>query len=319
MFKRRFLKGALGSRFYYKHVTGYDRGQVNLARMIKGAGGKQVADGRCAIRASVLNHLMEGYRITALQKQTFNQLTHRRAAVLYNGSYAIKYYHADLDFAFKLDFKNYLLSIIMRLLSVTLVNNSYINTKAVHPSTVEKNKRKSNPAIKLGMLRREFSGIFGIKTVLVNQRRLPKVQFKPGYGRFFRRLRLDYKQTNNLTLTYQKRLTVYLQRFKNLNNMEHMRVSTLSLKLVLVFTHFAPTLALAKQIISSGHVFLNARIIFHENYQLQAGDCLQFYVSYYFYSFFLRQREYRLFLFSKGVNILKKYNKIALLQKKIHH
>lgn len=246
-----------------------------------------------------------------LKKTYYNSLVHRRSLNLINGAYALKLFHADLDFALFVDFKNFVLATVIGLLRASVVNSRYLTGRRHTQITTTGEFSRSDPLTTSGTVRAEFARIFGTRALLVNKKRLTKIQFKPGYSTFFRRLRWDYKQVNNIDLLYQKRLTHHIKRFKNVNNMENLRAHTLGLKLLLVFAHLFTTLAEASFAIAGGVVYINNNIVRVDGFQLQAGDMISFTVSYQTFSYFLYQRFMRYSLLQRGTRLFRKYKSLA--------
>ena len=141
-------------------------------------------------------------QIPSIQKTHYTQLTLNTTYYLKNKTPMILYYTAELNFVFQHDFKNNLFLRTLNLLSQVLASRNLI--KKIENKNVTKqelifNQRSFGPIF----YRREFATIFGVLPIKIKPMRIKKIQFKPGYLKFFRRLRVDYKKTNNLYFVYQ--------------------------------------------------------------------------------------------------------------------
>jgi len=124
-----------------------------------------------------------------------------------------------------------------------------------------------------------FIDVFGAKPLSLLRKRPLTVKFKPGYPRFFRKLRHDYITSHGLRFKYQHRLTTYLKRYRNLSSGAILNSATLSATAMLVSLKLASDSADAAQLIARGLVFINGVLLCAGATQLQAGDIIQLSVT----------------------------------------
>lgn len=124
-----------------------------------------------------------------------------------------------------------------------------------------------------------FIDAFGAKPLSLLRKRPLTVKFKPGYPRFFRKLRHDYITSHGLRFKYQHRLTTYLRRYRNLSNGAILNSAALSAVTMLVALKLASDGADAMRLVAGGIVFINGTQLRAGSVQLQVGDILQLRVT----------------------------------------
>lgn len=115
------------------------------------------------------------------------------------------------------------------------------------------------------------------------QVRIPRVRFKPGYGRIWREARRSIRELANVPVRYQYRLTpklhwLYLQDRKLLKP-----YSYASLDYVILSSHLVPDFWSLREILNNKTLFLNGLIISNPNLKLFINDFIQIVVNLRFY------------------------------------
>jgi len=115
------------------------------------------------------------------------------------------------------------------------------------------------------------------------QVRIPRVRFKPGYGRIWREARRSIRELANVPVRYQYRLTpklhwLYLQDRKLLKP-----YSYASLDYVILSSHLVPDFWSLREILNNKTLFLNGLAISNPNLKLFINDFIQIIVNLRFY------------------------------------
>ena len=145
-----------------------------------------------------------------------------------------------------------------------------------------------------------------------------RIQFKPGYPRFFRGLRQHYQEVYNLKFLYQKHLTKYLCRFKKLFGCILLQFHELSIQAVLKRARFFLINSSISLIFSYKLVYLNGFICINKFTQLQFEDFIQIKL---YYSLYLYISRFNTFLFKKVYDLFFKnlINKVDILRDSAPH
>ena len=113
--------------------------------------------------------------------------------------------------------------------------------------------------------------------------KIPRVRFKPGYQRMWRRARTALKESLNLKFIYQKQLTRYLTRFyKGSNNYTFSRAE-MSLNRVVMYSRLLPDNPTVNSFLSKKLIYLNGRVAYDTNAILVPNDVVQLIVSMWYY------------------------------------
>jgi len=113
--------------------------------------------------------------------------------------------------------------------------------------------------------------------------KIPRVRFKPGYQRMWRRARTALKESLNLKFIYQKQLTRYLTRFyKGSNNYTFSRAE-MSLNRVVMYSRLLPDNPTVNSFLSKKLIYLNGRVAHDTNAILVPNDVVQLIVSMWYY------------------------------------
>lgn len=113
--------------------------------------------------------------------------------------------------------------------------------------------------------------------------RLPRVRFKPGYSRIWRRVRNELKTGLDVHFQYQYRFTRYLLRFYRKPTTQLSRWQTLTLSNVLIQSLFLPDIFTTDLFINNKLVYVNGQNMINSSYTLLPGDHLQLVVHLHFY------------------------------------
>ena len=113
--------------------------------------------------------------------------------------------------------------------------------------------------------------------------RIPRVRFKPGYQRMWRRARVALKESLNLKFVYQKQLTRYLTRFYKGSNRYTFSRAEMSLNRVVMYSRLLPDNPTVDSFISKKLIYLNGRLAYDANTILVPNDVVQLIVSMWYY------------------------------------
>jgi len=113
--------------------------------------------------------------------------------------------------------------------------------------------------------------------------RMKRIKFKPGYLRIWRNAREAINYTLNLNVRYQYRLTRHLYRLQHLTKQTQALIFDLTLKNVLLNSHFAYDHHSSLLLISNGLVFVNGIMTNNPNMHLFQNDFIQIVVSLKYY------------------------------------
>ena len=146
-------------------------------------------------------------------------------------------------------------------------------------------------------------------TFTVGEVRIPRVKFKPGYQRIWRRVRTALKENLNLRFIYQKQLTTYLTRFywaaKNYSLADY----EMALNRVVLYSRLLPDLNSFFLFFGQGWIFLNGRKVLDPKGLVLPNDLIQISVSVWYYIFnrwlvnwtYRRDRRFKRLVFRKGM------------------
>ena len=113
--------------------------------------------------------------------------------------------------------------------------------------------------------------------------KIPRVRFKPGYQRMWRRARTALKESLNLKFVYQKQLTRYLTRFYKGSNRYTFSRAEMSLNRVIMYSRLLPDNPTVDSFLSKKLVYLNGRVAYDTNTILVPNDVVQLIVSMWYY------------------------------------
>ena len=117
----------------------------------------------------------------------------------------------------------------------------------------------------------------------VNEVRVPRIRFKPGYQRIWRNARTALKESLNLRFIYQKQLTRYLFRFYRSVQTYTFAHSEMLLGKVIMYARLLPDLPTITLFMSYDSVFLNGKPAYEPSLIVAKQDFLQLAISVHFY------------------------------------
>lgn len=139
--------------------------------------------------------------------------------------------------------------------------------------------------------------------------KIPRVRFKPGYQRIWRRARTALKESLSLKFTYQQQLTKYLVRFyKGSNNYSFSRAE-MSLNRILMYSRLLPDNPTVCAFLSKRLIYVNGNMVYDPGALLGVNDVLQIVVSTWYYVMsrwmsnwtLKRNRKFKKLVYRKGL------------------
>ena len=122
-----------------------------------------------------------------------------------------------------------------------------------------------------------------LNTFFKKEVRIKRIKFKPGYSRIWRSAREALNTALNLNIRYQYRLTRHLNRIQRLTKQTQAYIFDLTLKNILLNSHFVRDHSSSLLMISHGLVFVNGTQTFNPNLNLFQNDFIQIIVSLKYY------------------------------------
>ena len=113
--------------------------------------------------------------------------------------------------------------------------------------------------------------------------KIPRVRFKPGYQRMWRRARTALKESLGLKFVYQKQLTRYLTRFYKGSNRYTFSRAEMSLNRVIMYSRLLPDNPTVDTFLIQKIIYLNGRVVHDPNTILVPNDIVQLIVSLWYY------------------------------------
>lgn len=113
--------------------------------------------------------------------------------------------------------------------------------------------------------------------------KIPRVRFKPGYQRMWRRARTALKESLSLKFTYQQQLTRYLVRFYRGSNEYSFSRAEMSLNRVLMYSRLLPDNPTVNTFLSKNLIYVNGRPAYDPSMLLVTNDLIQIVVSMWYY------------------------------------
>lgn len=113
--------------------------------------------------------------------------------------------------------------------------------------------------------------------------KIPRVRFRPGYQRMWRRARTALRESLNLRFIYQQQLTRYLVRFYKGSNQYNFSQAEMSLNRVIMYSRLLPDNPTVNAFMSQKLVYLNGRSTYDPNAILVPNDIIQLIVSMWYY------------------------------------
>ena len=109
--------------------------------------------------------------------------------------------------------------------------------------------------------------------------RVPRVKFKPGYQRIWRRVRTALKDSLRLRFIYQKQLTKYLTHFYNSSQRYALSQAETTFDKTVVYSRILPDMNTFKIFLNAQLIYLNGALAFDGKAYTIPGDVIQITVS----------------------------------------
>ena len=116
--------------------------------------------------------------------------------------------------------------------------------------------------------------------------RVKRIKFKPGYSRIWRNARETLNMSLNFNAQYQYRLTRHLNKLQHLSKQTQAYIYDLTLKNVLINSHFANDTSTALMFLNNGLIFVNGQQTSNANLNLFQNDFVQLIVNLKYYIIF---------------------------------
>jgi hypothetical protein len=116
--------------------------------------------------------------------------------------------------------------------------------------------------------------------------RVPRIKFKPGYTRIWRKARVGIKDYFQIKFQYQHRLTRFLPHFYKLSRVSLIKSTEMKLENLLLATHLLPDWKTCIEFTDKNLVFLNGKPVFNIKVYVVKNDLLQILISMKYYILF---------------------------------
>ena len=113
--------------------------------------------------------------------------------------------------------------------------------------------------------------------------KIPRVRFRPGYQRMWRRARTALKESLGLKFVYQQQLTRYLTRFYKGSNRYNFSQAEMSLNRVVMYSRLLPDNPTVNTFMSQKLIYLNGKVALSNSSILVPNDVVQLIVSMWYY------------------------------------
>lgn len=113
--------------------------------------------------------------------------------------------------------------------------------------------------------------------------KIPRVRFRPGYQRMWRRARKALQESLNLKFVYQKQLTRYLVKFYKGSNRYSFSRAEMSMGRIIMYSRLLPDLPTIDIFLKQKAIYLNGRAAHDINAILVPNDTIQLVVSMWYY------------------------------------
>ena len=139
--------------------------------------------------------------------------------------------------------------------------------------------------------------------------RIPRVRFKPGYQRIWRRARSALQENLGLKLCYQRRMTRYLSKFTRQTTFYSFSTSEMSVGRMFVYSRLLPDMGTVAAFCETKSLYLNGRSTAALQLTAVPNDLIQLLVSLQYYvahrwlsnSTLKRNRRFRRLVYRKGL------------------
>ena len=119
----------------------------------------------------------------------------------------------------------------------------------------------------------------------IDDLKINRVKFKPGYSRIWRVARDTLRLQLNLPLIYQHKLTKYLHRFARVIQQKNDLFLEMTVRSVLLSSHLIQNIAFEKTSVNGANTYVNGTPTNNDFFLTRPGDCVQLIVTLKFYIF----------------------------------
>lgn len=154
-------------------------------------------------------------------------------------------------------------------------------------------------------------------TFKFNEIAIPRIRFKPGYQRLWRKARSAIQEILHTKFKYQYRLTRHLLRYSCVTKNFFLSSLETTLRRTVMFSRLLPDESTLNLFLYNKLVFLNGKLVTHSEIFVYVGDYIQLFISNWYYIFYrwlanwtiLRVRKLRRLIFRKNLAVRKKLMK----------
>jgi len=139
--------------------------------------------------------------------------------------------------------------------------------------------------------------------------KIPRVRFKPGYQRMWRRARTALKESLSLKFMYQQQLTKYLVRFYKGSNQYSFSRAEMSLNRIVMYSRLLPDNPTVNIFLTKKMIHVNGVAVYDPSMLLVPNDVVQLTVSVWYYVMYRwltnwtlkRHRKFKKLVYRKGL------------------
>ena len=126
----------------------------------------------------------------------------------------------------------------------------------------------------------------------INDLRIPRVKFKPGYQRLWRNFRLAFAESIDFKFIYQQQLTRHLTKFYRKLNQKYFNFNENSVINTIIYSRLVPDLATFTTFFENQFIFLNGVTLTNRTIFVYRNDFIQIEITNWYYIFFRWLRSY---------------------------
>ena len=139
--------------------------------------------------------------------------------------------------------------------------------------------------------------------------KIPRIQFKPGYQRLWRRARIALKESLQVKFIYQQKLSRYIVRFFRQTNYYTFSRSEMELQKTIIYSRLLPDMPTVAIFLNQSLVYLNGKSITNPKTIVLQNDVIQFIISQWYYIAFRwvanwtlkRNKKFKRLVYKKGL------------------
>lgn len=139
--------------------------------------------------------------------------------------------------------------------------------------------------------------------------RIPRVRFKPGYQRMWRKARLALQESMGFKFIYQHQLTTRLIRFYKNSNKYSFSRSEMSANRIIMYSRLLPDNPTINIFVEQQLIYLNGQLLYSQRAVLSPNDLVQIIISLWYYSTYRwisnwtlkRHKKFKRLVYRKGL------------------